>query len=1037
MPLHHDSRAQNQGSSPESLPQVMVGQQEEGREEGRGGVSSCISRHLRRTSALAGRGRSGSPVAHQFGCPPVNDSGATDIGGVYTPPVEAGVSADVFNVVMDPAVDAVSHPIAPAVNVNNKAVIESDNVLQLEETAVVLNERPPGKGKGKGKPFGDIDMDRAFLVSLPATAPCLCTVDQTNDVDAGDMLIESPLSPLSPPRNSSEAPPVPPTPTLVACKRPSKPPVVSIPCGGGESGLDVLERQFIIQMGTRKAEKKPAVCDDPPGSIGPTSILDTSSLRAELLTKVESSAPSSSTTPNFEGKIVQSRDGSASSERMLPDESAISSLTLDQSSVGDVDGDGHKESAQVQLVKDERDEDEDEQEQEQESVDGGKTHKAGKSVVGVESYFQSRHQQPQHCESADIQPHIFSCITSTGNTKSSTTILQNTSTDSVQKKGSSKSKKSAQTRGRVTAWLGKIDPDAPPPLEEIIPPSPSVARAVEWDLLDVAEEEGRAIEPHTRSRVRILSFSQLRSPPPAPARFPPSTSTPLLNSVHLQMEDEGTSSVVATPPDPRSSDFIPIEELKAQRNAFAKSIATFLGAGVLSKEATVSNNARRVMDTWAEVPQGSLSVRLVPALDTSIMRKEQEYPFNPPESMRVLSTNANDPGVQNSSKSMPEVAEPQSVVMLPSTMATVDDKQVKPTLTPSPVSYANVVSRTSHRPLGAHALKGGPSKQNGRLPVFPPPIQPHETKYDIKLTRGEGEGQAIVAVGNSAGSVHSEKNTVKPGVGVKNTKRLVTSGDPAAVREPSTRAIPASASTVASQSRWPESPIIFDSPLPPSGPESNKFQTPISSSKPIPPRTISKSKTPPPLKLLTPKLLKPPPPVPRPPLLTRDSHSFDNMKAALKPDSVQKSTLVLVPASSIPTLSSTVSPAHPLGRAGQITTATVCLSGIGRGDYKSAVVGNVESGRSYNSVKHSGTVKKTSRRDVAGEVQQSSHPGVRQEPLKSNARPNVPTTIVDASAAKPYAADLTGKGHMKHSNDATFWQGRLRNLVKKYQGDSV
>ena len=101
----------------------------------------------------------------------------------------------------------------------------------------------------------------------------------------------------------------------------------------------------------------------------------------------------------------------------------------------------------------------------------------------------------------------------------------------------------------------------------------------------------------------------------------------------------------------------------------------------------------------------------------------------------------------------------------------------------------------------------------------------------------------------------------------------------------------------------------------------------------------------------------------------------------------------------------------------------------------SAVVGNVESGRSYTPVKHSGTVKKTSRRGVAGEVQQSSHPGVRQEPLKSNARPNVPTTIVDANPAKPYAADLTSKGHMKHSSDATFWQGRLRNLVKKYQGD--
>jgi len=149
------------------------------------------------------------------------------------------------------------------------------------------------------------------------------------------------------------------------------------------------------------------------------------------------------------------------------------------------------------------------------------------------------------------------------------------------------------------------------------------------------------------------------------------------------------------------------------------------------------------------------------------------------------------------------------------------------------------------------------------------------------------------------------------------------------------------------------------------------------------------------------------------------------MKAAPRSDSIQKSTFVLTQALSSPTSSSTVSPIHPSGRASsQITAAVVGLPGIGRGDYKSTVLGNVEGG----------AVKKMFRRGTVDEENvERTYLGIKRVPTKSNARRSmVPTAIIDVNAANAYAASSSmGEGHVKQpsSNDMVLGQGRLR---KKY-----
>lgn len=377
------------------------------------------------------------------------------------------------------------------------------------------------------------------------------------------------------------------------------------------------------------------------------------------------------------------------------------------------------------------------------------------------------------------------------------------------------------------------------------------------------------------------------------------------------------------------------------------------------------------------------------------VRGKREYLLSSPKSIEVDQKNSllsANTGVQNSSK---PVVEPQSAAMSPST---ADDKRMTSRSTSSPASYAKVVSRT--RSSDAHVIYHGPSKRNGRLPVFP---SPQEIQYGIEFKRG-GEGRAIATTENAAGSV-------KHGV--------VTSDDPAAIKRLTTRDIPASASSGPFSSNRPESPVIFGFPLPLNGPETNDLQS-LPSSKLKQLRTTSKPKTP----SFINKFKS------GPSLRTRPSN---NMKAAPRSDSIQKSTFVLAQALSSPTSLSTVSPIHPSGRASsQITAAVVGLPGIGRGDYKPTVLSNVKGGQLNASIKHSSAVKKMFGRGIVAEENVERTLGIKRVPTKSNARHS---TIVDVNATNPYATSSSmGEGHVKQpsSNDMAPGQGQLRKLAKKY-----
>lgn len=1164
-PLHqHIDHPQNQDlTSDDSSQAVVVGQ----REEGKGAVASRISRHLRQTSVLVGRGRSVSPVAHRFGYPSTSDSHAVNTitaGGTSTGPSGGtGVSADMLVVGVDPVIalptanvsdgsDPILHSPRPQIrhkqsftnlNVNGKPVMKSESVWELEKIAAGLDAqaaevekdeaKDKGKGKGKEKPSEGVDMNvnvnmnKTLPVPPPSTKPRQHAVDKSNG-DAPLTSIFTPPSPLSSPQISSQDPsaPVPPTPTLAACKRPSRLPItLAIPGGGVETGLDALERRLIAQVGTRKVEKekKPDVRNilAVGQSSSPAHATDAGVTKAKASMRTESSVPSTSTTPNLEGKAVQSgnESASASSERMLlPDESAISSLTLDQSSVGDADAaDGHKEDVQERLL--DREGSGDEQEQEQESVDGGKTHRAGKSVVGVESYFQSRNHQPQQQqqhrrERAGAESRILSHIAVTTSAKPATASAQVTGTSSTESPknsggaASNKSKKSARTRGRVTAWLGGIDPDAPPPQEEIIPPSPSVVRSVEWDSINVDEEEEkplRGLQSQPRFNPQIHSRSP--SPPPAPAQSLPST--PLRNSIHpeiVQAETTTPSPAAAGSPNPRSSGFMPIETMKAQRDTVTKSMTRSMlrRAGGIGKEATVVKEARRVMDIWAEEstrdspsvkPARSEALGSSPTPATRMngkqeeekkAKKEQHYPFvkpSPPKTQTVrtdrrVSPPSNTPGggVRNVSKSIPKVVEPKPAAVPPPSIRAADsDKPVTTRLTPSPVSYANVASRASPKPSGAHAAQDGPPKKNGRLPLFPPPPQQEDGKYDVRSARG-GRGGKVTHVASlwasvAAGNAGAGNNAVKPTVGVmKDVKGVVIGGSPANAKDVPIRGRPVPPSTTVADAKKSSGPPMllprkssatFVTPSSAGGhtAEKNRPQskTPTPSSKPVPPKPTSKPKTPPPLATKPAPKPKPAPPViaqsPLPSNEPRPNRPLEKAKGAPIPVSMAKSTSVPALVSSsfaTPTLSSTASLVRPVGRGGSRTsTVAVGLPGIGRGDYKSAVTGNgrgAGGGGLNGAVKHSGAARKKSGLGVVGEegISRGGNDDGAQGPLKpSNHGPDLvstPTAMINNAKPNVVVSSNTSGGNdikTPPSRDTAFGQARLRDLIKKYQGSNA
>lgn len=136
-------------------------------------------------------------------------------------------------------------------------------------------------------------------------------------------------------------------------------------------------------------------------------------------------------------------------------------------------------------------------------------------------------------------------------------------------------------------------------------------------------------------------------------------------------------------------------------------------------------------------------------------------------------------------------------------------------------------------------------------------------------------------------------------------------------------------------------------------------------------------------------------------------------------------------------LSSTASLVRPVGRIGsgsrsKTATVAVGLPGIGKGDYKSAVVsGNGNSGSEgvgTNGVR--GIVKKKS---SLGVVNEEGGGGVSARGQAKIMSPGlVPTPIAAAGKDTSLKRDEDAS-----TRDTAFGQARLRDLIKKYQGGNA
>ncbi|KAF9477727.1 hypothetical protein BDN70DRAFT_880830 [Pholiota conissans] len=313
------------------------------------------------------------------------------------------------------------------------------------------------------------------------------------------------------------------------------------------------------------------------------------------------------------------------------------------------------------------------------------------------------------------------------------------------KKKDRTSNKSA-AKGRVAAWLGGIHPDVPPQ-EQIIPPSPSVLR-----------------NPHSPFELEDDESSS----PPNPLGSEDPWAAPL-----PEPEPEVTKDTTA--PNPRSSGFVPIATLK--RN-------TIHPPPLLLRDTSVSEEARRVQDIWSSSPPAVYDFRgpktplaitpIAPPLSIRTDRRVSPPSAKPTPTMPAVKPNM-PLSYSAAARSKPKTPEPPKV------------RATSPLPPPLPPPKAPVASpprngvHSIYPPRQPPSLPPKPSfasPPRGRTQISYPPQKPVdvEVKYDIRSARG-GRGGKVTAVANlwSSGAINSNANgkgkeIPKPANGVEDTK---------------------------------------------------------------------------------------------------------------------------------------------------------------------------------------------------------------------------------------------------------------------------
>ena len=310
----------------------------------------------------------------------------------------------------------------------------------------------------------------------------------------------------------------------------------------------------------------------------------------------------------------------------------------------------------------------------------------------------------------------------------------------------SRNKSTAAAKGRVAAWLGGIDP-AIPPQEEIIPPSPSVIR--DLDSLSFEDEQ--------RASVRLLGRSPLAAAAPLLPLHPDSTSPttpggPIVSNTRTDdvvATNEGDNDkVVSAAPNPRSSGFVSIATLKRDTITLPPTNSVVRRPLLLSRDATVIEEARRVQDLWSStLPDSTLDkdTLLKPggAAGDTMSFNRKPAPSKPvgttPLSYSAAVTST-PPSVPTSSSS----GAPRNLWKIAD-----QTQQLSSTSTSTSQPKGRQVPPSTTKPPGYRP-------PNKKLPMFPPPINP-EVKYDIRSARG-GRGGKVTSVASlwASGAINNQ-----------------------------------------------------------------------------------------------------------------------------------------------------------------------------------------------------------------------------------------------------------------------------------------
>lgn len=449
-----------------------------------------------------------------------------------------------------------------------------------------------------------------------------------------------------------------------------------------ESGLDALERRLLAEVGTRKLDPwlatngKESSKQNRPDIRSVMSPIDTSAASAAAFGVGSSSIP------------IQMP---AKSPEPLHD-SAISSLTLAGGLGGD-DSDGEFD---------------------------GRTHRAGSQSRSRSRGGSSRHSVEREGLSTGLHLHMRQRAEVGTPTKSSNRERERGRTreekekDKVDerktvtkekektKEGKTSGKKKSDrlsnktaAKGRVAAWLGRIDPDVPPQ-EQIIPPSPSVLRP----HLDIDNDQDDEVFP-----AADISFDTGL----------PTTTGLGMEPIGLGMEP---TKDVSAAPNPRSSGFVPISTLK--RDTLRP---------LITRDATVVEEARRIQDIWSS--QSPPAVQQPPQFPLVVPSTVLPVSIRTDRRVSPPSSKPNKPHMPLSYS-----AAARNVWKLPDTIKAQDP--------PPPPNKAPVPAR----PIKTSGV--------GRVhAVFPPPkrVDP-EVKYHIGSARG-GRGGRVTSVANlwSSGAI--------------------------------------------------------------------------------------------------------------------------------------------------------------------------------------------------------------------------------------------------------------------------------------------